>query len=124
MPKTVTVKLENPIVTHGGQKSEVILREPRGVDFIELGEPFSYARAGKGLVVHAENDQAIKGYLERCIVEPDCLLVMNQASLRDMINLKDALFSFFSDARSDRLANTSNSSLSISDGSTPTGPAI
>ncbi len=123
MPKTVTVKLENPIVAHGGQKSEVILREPRGVDFIELGEPFCYARADKGLVVHAENDQAIKGYLERCIVEPDYLLVMSQATLRDMILIKENLFDFFVGARRDRSASTLNSLSSTSDGSTPQAPA-
>lgn len=124
MPKTVSVKLQNPIIAHGGSRTEVILREPRGVDFIEIGEPFAYARADKGLVVHAENDQAIKSYLERCIVEPDYLLVMSQATLLDMVSVKEALFGFFADARQARSASTSSSSASTSDGSTQTGPAI
>ena len=105
MPKTVKVKLENPILDHGGNKTEVVLREPRGIDFVELGEPFSYARADKGLVVHAENDVAIKGYLERCVVEPDWQIVWGQATLLDMIQIKDALFGFFASARQARLPN-------------------
>jgi len=124
MSKKVTVKLRDPFPDHNGTTTEVVLREPRGRDYIELGEPFAYARADKGLLVHAENDQAIKGYLERCIEEPDCLLAMSQLSLADMMAVKDALLGFFADARLTRSASTSSSSSVTSAGSAPTGPAI
>lgn len=123
MTKTVTVKLKDPFPGHGGMMDEVVLREPRGRDYIELGDPVSYARADKGLIVHAENDAAIKSYIERCIVSPDALLAMANLTLVDMMSVKDALLDFFADARVARLAKTSSSSSSTSDGSAPTGPA-
>jgi hypothetical protein len=122
--KTVTITLRDPLpVSHSGRVTEVVLREPSGRDLIEFGEPYAYARADKGLIVHAENDQAIKNYIERCIVEPDHLVVMSQISLVDMMTIKETVLGFFADARLARSANTSSSSSATSTGSAPTGPA-
>ena len=98
MPKTKTIKLRDPFAGHGGEVTEMIVREPRAIDYIELGEPVTYARgAGKdGLIVFAENDAAIKGYLERCVSadKADATLIWNM-SLRDVQTVKAAVLAFF-----------------------------
>lgn len=132
MPKTVTIKLREPLVGHGGQVTELIVKEPKGRDFLELGEPHSYARAGKdGLVVHTENDAAVQGYFERCVGTAkgpkdlplaDPILILDQLCLADAIAVKEAILSFFMDARLAFSAAPSNSS-SSSAGATSTGSA-
>lgn len=123
MPKTIKIKLKDPFPGHNGMVNEVELREPRGRDFIELGEPYAYARADKGLIVHAENEPAIKGYLDRCFVSPDALLAMANLSLVDMMDVKEGLLSFFADARLARSVDASSSSSRTSDGAAPIGQA-
>jgi hypothetical protein len=99
MPNTKTITLLDPFDGHGGKVTEVVLREPRGRDFIELGDPFVYARTEDKMIVSAENDVAIKGYIERCIEKPNVLLVMSQLSLVDMMAIKEAILQNFMDAR-------------------------
>ncbi len=126
MPKTKTIKLRDPFAGHGGEVTEMIVREPRAIDYIELGEPVTYARgAGKdGLIVFAENDAAIKGYLERCVSadKADATLIWNM-SLRDVQTVKAAVLAFFREEKPDQSDDTSTSSSQTSAGSTQTAPA-
>lgn len=123
MPKSVTIKLKNPIVGHGGQVTEVTLREPKGFEYVELGEPISYAMAKDGLVVHAQNNEAIKGYLGYCLSAQgaDALLFESQLSLVDAMAIKAALLDFFGGAQSQLAKPSASSSPSAS--SAPTAPA-
>lgn len=122
MSKSVTIKLKNPIVGHGGQVTEVTLREPKGFEYVELGEPISYAMAKDGLVVHAQNNEAIRGYLGYCLSAQGAdALLLEQLSLVDMMEIKAALLDFFGGAQSQRSKPSASSSPSAS--SAPTAPA-
>ena len=99
MPKTVDIDLKEPFPGHSGLVKKITLREPSGRDFVELGEPAVLSRTANGTLVEVQNDSAIKGYIERCIVEPDVLLVMSVTSLADMMVVKATVLDFFRDAR-------------------------
>lgn len=94
MARTVTVKLKHPFPGHGGQVNEVVMREPRGEDYLDLGLPYKFMTiAGQREPIDIE--PVIKQYLERCIEKPDPLLAITQMSLVDAIAVKDALTDFF-----------------------------
>jgi Phage tail assembly chaperone proteins, E, or 41 or 14 len=99
MSKTVTIKLMHPFPGHGGEVTEVVLRPPTARDYLELGEPVIYASTNKDMFVHAENDGAVKAYIERCIQRPDLLLALSQLSLEDTMAVKREVLRFFADAR-------------------------
>ncbi len=114
MPKTVTVELKDPFDGHGGKVTKAVVREPFGREYAQFGDPFVYARTDAKVTVSAENDIAIKNYIEHCIVEPDPLLAMSLMSLRDMMAVKEAVLDFFLVARRELTVATANSSSSIS----------
>ena len=99
MAKTVTVSLETPITSHNGPVTQVTIREPNGRDYIELGEPAVFAQTASKTAVLAENDTAIKGYIQRCITEPNADIVMAQVGLTDMMKIKQEILGFFQAAR-------------------------
>lgn len=109
MAKQIIIKLIEPFQGMGKDGelvNEVIVREPNGRDFAELGEPYVFARNGKELIITAENENAIKAYIERCIVQPNVLLTMNGLKLADMIQVKEAILDFFAVARRAASANS------------------
>jgi hypothetical protein len=124
MSKSVSVALRNPMVGHGGEITELIVKEPKGRDYMELGEPFSYSRTQEGLIVHVPNDAAIGEYFARCVSAPkgDSGLIAAQLSLVDAISVRRTILDFFTDALSEASAAPSKPS-SSSDGSTPRAPA-
>jgi hypothetical protein len=95
-----TITLTSPFPGHGGTATTVKLREPKARDYLELGEPRSVMQSPDGAAVFVDNDLMIKAYVERCIVEPDPLLVVNNTSLADMIAIREAVLGFFTTARS------------------------
>src|SRR5690348_7649189 len=106
----VTITLRNPIegpVHNPGpgdtrvtqQISEIVLREPRYRDLMTLGEPAAYARSDGGLVYQAERDDVIAAYLDRLIISPQDRGLLEQVSLADALQLKEAVFGFFQAAR-------------------------
>lgn len=113
MPRTVDIDLKHPFAGHGGMVNKVTLREPTGRDFVELGEPSVLTRTANGTLVSVENDAAVRGYIERCVVEPDVLLTLAATSLVDMIAIKRAVLNFFLDARLALSADSASSSSSI-----------
>jgi hypothetical protein len=94
MRKRVDVPLKHPFPGHGGQVNKIVLQEPSGADFFALGEPKGWVRTGSGHAL-VENDQVIRAYVERCIVEPDPLLVMSQIHFLDARAVKEAVCGFF-----------------------------
>lgn len=95
----VTVKLATPIEAHEGQLTSVTLREPKYSDMMALGEPASYARSDSGLIYTADNDDVIRAYIERLLVEPKDPALLMQLTLADTLQLRDAIFGFFQAAR-------------------------
>lgn len=95
----VTIKLINPIEGHDGQISEVVLREPKYGDLMLLGEPAAFARSQSGMVFQSEKDEVLKAYVERLLVQPSDPALLLQCSLADALQLRDAVFGFFTDAK-------------------------
>lgn len=95
---TKSIKLTKPIQGHGRMFEAVTLREPTAREYLELGEPQSPVYRGQ-TVMMADNDATIAQYIERCIVEPNALLVVGQATLADIIKLREAVLGFFTEAR-------------------------
>jgi hypothetical protein len=121
MAKTVTITLRDPIIGHGGKITTVGVREPNGREYAQYGDPFVYGRTDAKVMVSAENDIAIKSYIEHCIVPPegaDVLLIMSQLSLIDMMAVKEAVLGFFLGARKELSGATASSSSSTSGSST------
>jgi hypothetical protein len=96
---TKTIKLLTPIDGGDKQITEIVLREPKFADVMALGEPAAYARSEGGLLYTAEKDGVIDGYIKRLMKEPSNPDFLLQLSLADALQLKEAIFDFFQDAR-------------------------
>jgi hypothetical protein len=103
---TKSVPLQKPFPGAEGIVSTVIVREPSGSEYLQLGEPKTWVRAAGGMAL-VENDDVIRKYVERCIVKPDPLLALNQLSLKDMRAVRDAVLGFFSEEESTEATTTS-----------------
>lgn len=109
---TKTIKLQAPIPGHNKSIEVAVLREPKGRDLMELGEPRDVSRQKDGSLKFTTNDTAVGKYLERCIEGgAEALIIVNQCTLSDMIRMREALFSFFDDA-------------TVSDAPSPSSPSI
>ena len=93
-----TIKFEKPIVWHEKHVSEVVLKEPTGQTFIDLGEPRLVVSSRSGSVYWAEMPDTIKAYLDRCIDHEGGSPLLAQLSLADAKKVKAALFDFFESA--------------------------
>ncbi|WP_438275646.1 hypothetical protein [Nitrobacter sp.] len=97
---TIKVQLLEPIKGFEGvQISELVLRAPKYMDVMTLGEPTTYARSEGGMIYQAEKDGVIQSYIERLVVEPKHTDLLNQLSLADTLKLKDTINGFFGAAR-------------------------
>ncbi|WP_454626955.1 hypothetical protein [Bradyrhizobium cenepequi] len=104
-----TIVLKNPIEgpltdpTTGENKvtqiREIILREPKYRDIMLLGEPAAFARSEGGMIYQAEKDEVVQGYIERLMISPQDRALLEQVSLADALQLKEAVFGFFQAAR-------------------------
>ncbi|MDA9465342.1 hypothetical protein [Bradyrhizobium sp. CCBAU 53415] len=104
-----TIILKNPIEgpvtdpTSGesriSQIKEIVLREPKYRDVMLLGEPASLARSEGGMLYQAEKDDVVQAYIERLMVVPQDRALLEQVSLADALQLKEAVFGFFQAAR-------------------------
>lgn len=112
MPKTVTITLREPIVGHRGTITEIVLRAPNLTQYAAIGEPVTAVPGESGKLVYIENDQAIAGYMEACMVEPKDKLLLDQVQLADAMNIRDAVVDFFVEARRESRSPTSPTSSS------------
>jgi hypothetical protein len=123
--KTVTIPLASPIPWHNKTVSEVVLREPRYEDFMELGDPYTVAftREG-GLPFVVENADVTRQYVERCMVEPASTLILGHVDLKTARKIKKAMLDFFlPDAEENEGSTTSQTSSSSAASGNPTSEA-
>jgi hypothetical protein len=99
MAKTVTITLREPIIGHQGAITEVVVREPRGPDYMRHGEFYTWLPAGADNYVRTDNEEAQLAYSECCVVEPKDKNLLQQVSLADQMAIKDAIGGFFYAAR-------------------------
>lgn len=104
-----TIVLKNPITGHmpdpvTGESRiteirEIILREPKYRDIMQLGEPSAFARSEGGMIYQAEKEDVVQSYIEKLMESPKDRALLEQVSLADAIQLKEAIFGFFQEAR-------------------------
>lgn len=106
----VTIELTEPIRTHDGVCSRVVIRAPKYGDVFALGEPQAYAvDPNSGMVFTSNRDDVIEKYLQLCVTEPKDPALLHQCNLTDSLALREAVLGFFSDARAARSTNTQTS---------------
>jgi hypothetical protein len=93
------VTLLEPIRSHSGEVTELLLRAPRYSDIMALGEPTTYARSEGGMIYTAERDGVVESYINRLLVEPKDNGLLAQLSAADTLKLKDTINGFFHAAR-------------------------
>jgi hypothetical protein len=97
MAETRAIKLSRPISWHGEMLTTLTLKEPKGSDYVELGEPRLLVRQGDGFYF-VDQPHIVKAYLERCIDHEAGNFLLALMSLRDTQKTKAALLDFFTDA--------------------------
>lgn len=98
MAATRTIKLTSPISFHSETLTTLTLKEPKGRDYIDLGEPRIGVRMADGGYYLVEQTHIVKAYLDRCIDHEAGDFLIALLTLTDAQNLKAALFDFFSPA--------------------------
>ena len=108
--KTAEVTLSEPITTHDGPCSKVVLRSPKYGDVFALGEPQAYAvDPNSGLLFTSNRDDVIRQYVQRCVIEPKNPDLLEQCNLADSLAIREAILGFFEAARAERSTNTPTS---------------
>lgn len=95
MAKTTTVDVPGGYLTHQGNSTRIVVREPTVEDYLEIGEVYSYVPAPDGLAYPMENREAVKRYVERLVVEPTDQLLIAGLPLSVGRDLRDAVLGFF-----------------------------
>ena len=98
---TTTITLIDPIegAKEGELITEIILRKPKFADVMALGEPKAYAHSEGGLLYTAEKEEVISGYIKRLLESPKNPDFLLQLGMADTLQLKEAIYDFFRDAR-------------------------
>jgi hypothetical protein len=101
MAERVTITLKEPIPWHRKPITEIVLRPPNLVEYGRFGDPYSFVRpaGADAQAVYVENDQAVAGYMECCVVEPADKLALQHVRLADAMEIKAAILGFFVEAR-------------------------
>jgi hypothetical protein len=90
-----------------GKIGSITLRDPKYADLMALGEPSSFARSEGGLIYTSEREEVMQAYIERLMIDPVDRSLLQQVSLADAQQLKDAVYDFFHSAREARSARLS-----------------
>lgn len=94
--RTVTIKLDKPIVGHG-LVTKVMLREPTYAEYMEVGDPFLVGVSpGSRIPFIIEDPAVITRYCELLLIEPDALIVQD-GGMELAKKIRSAVRSFFRD---------------------------
>lgn len=97
--KTATIKLTGePLMLHGQPVTEIVLREPRGAELFSIGDVYVRTQHIVNDTVSmtpAVDDDAVRAYLERCLVSPGSTSVLDLLGLQDAIKVRRAMLDFF-----------------------------
>ena len=97
MAKETTIDLEEPITGHEGPITQIVLREPRYREITAIGKVSNYGHAN-GTVFEVENDEAIRKYIEACLVSPKSASLLEQLCMADTFRVREAVLDFFRQA--------------------------
>ena len=105
-----TVPLVKPIVTHEGTLTEIVLREPKGRDLLELGDPWVWVTGPNSEKVSNPVPAVITAYFERCVDASVPSLILDQLGLPDGMRVREAILDFFGAAARAAFSNPATSS--------------
>ena len=112
-----TIELTTPINGPRGEIRSLNLRDPKYRDYMQIGLPVQWVSVSEGGGFEQETPALINEWVERiCEIDPNLLQML---SLRDTLALRDAVLSFFREARMPPTISESLPGPSSSD-STPT----
>lgn len=94
--RTVTVKLDKPIVGHGGVVTKAVVREPTYAEYMQIGDPFLIGLSESRIPFFIEDAAVISKYCEILLVEPDALII-EQGGMELAKKIRAAVKSFFRD---------------------------
>ncbi|KGF71155.1 hypothetical protein LL06_00730 [Hoeflea sp. BAL378] len=97
-----TVRLSQGYEAHGRSFSSLTFREPKMVDFEEIGEIAEYQPAPNGGTMLLHHDDRIWKYRDRLLKRGDGLPDagdLGELTLADAIAVKEAISDFFTQAR-------------------------
>lgn len=96
MRETIVIPLSKPLRAHGGESiKQIVLREPTFDEYLDVGDPYTFAASNEGTPFAVENADVIKRYIELCLVEPKDSLLLKQAGARVAREVKEKLLAFF-----------------------------
>ena len=107
-----TIKLSSPFVAHEKRTDEIVLKEPSGGLYTQLGEPRIAVINATGSAYWVEQPTVISAYFDKLIDHELGSVVLNFVSLEDAMALKEALFDFFTRAAAKLAARRSTTSSS------------
>ncbi|WP_156898065.1 hypothetical protein [Methylocapsa acidiphila] len=127
MTKSTQIELVEPFPWFDKLVNRVVLKAPTGFNYMNLGEPRFIVRMADGASYFVEKDEVVAAYIRELLSFSDDQnidggeLVLRAMSLADVLQIKEALFSFFTDAASaiSRKRSTISSSGSASSPQTP-----
>lgn len=98
MAKTVTIKLFDPVQYFDVEVKEVVLEEPKGALFAELGEPQVWVYSADGSTYAVEQTSVLKRYVEKALKHEAGADLLRLMSLADVMQVKKELLGFFTEA--------------------------
>lgn len=115
MAKTVVVKLFEPFELFNEVISEVVLKEPSGAQFAELGEPQVWVYSADGSTYAVEQTSVLRKYVEKSIQHSGGSDLLKMMSLGDVMQVKKELLGFFTEASKRILTRKSEPFVTTSD---------
>lgn len=115
MPQTI--RLKKPLTGHGGQITEITVREPTYGDLVAVGvEPTTVVFTGNGSGFVQTDVAATQRYAERLVQPREALDVLHLLSIHDALALQRVIAGFFREEAEEESPGTSPSPTSSSSG--------
>jgi hypothetical protein len=98
MRETIVIPLKEPLKGPNGLLvKQIVLREPTFDEYLAFDDPYTVMQSREGTPYVVENNEAIKNYIARCMVEPKDPALCSQLGVRVGQQVKRAMLSFFRD---------------------------
>jgi hypothetical protein len=123
------IDLIEPIAWFERRLTRLVLKAPTGIHYMKFGEPRFLVRMSDGGAYWVEKDDVIAQYVDALLTLDGASpidggdAILRALSLPDVMQIRGALFDFFTDAQGAISTKKSKASSSISASLTPTSPA-
>ncbi|GJD51086.1 hypothetical protein OPKNFCMD_3837 [Methylobacterium crusticola] len=95
MAHEVKIPLKTPIITHGGEVREIVLKAPSFDAYMEHGEPYTVAETPDGARYAVESMEVIRAYVADCLVSPADVNLLSQCDARTGREVRKVILGFF-----------------------------